>query len=108
MALPFSTADEWSKAGYAPTIRTSINPPENTMRIDWSLQSNLNDEEQRLIRLMRVARALVGALVIGGIAVIAVSSGPFNADSELARGGDPAASGVSDRNLMTLESGVRG
>lgn len=78
------------------------------MRIDRSLQCNLNEQEQRLVRLLRVARGMAGALVLVGLAVIAVSSGPLNPDSELARDDAPATSGGFDRNLMTLESGVPG
>ena len=77
------------------------------MRIDRSLQLNLNEQETRLLRLLRIARAMAGVLVLGGLAVIAVSTGPFNSDSELADRG-AAASGGFDRNLMTLESGVPG
>ena len=77
------------------------------MRIDRFLQSNLNEEEQRMVRLMRVARAVAGALLVGGFALIAISSGPFNAESEVAGGGAPASGGF-DRSTMTLESGIPG
>ena len=77
------------------------------MRVDWNERFNLNDEEQRLIRLLRLARAIAAALVIGGIAVVGVTSGPINSDPELARGSEPAPAGF-DHNLMTLESGVPG
>lgn len=78
------------------------------MRIDWNEQSSLSDDEQRLLRLIRVARVFAAALVIGGIGAVAVTGDPINADSELAGSSPPAASGAIDRSLMTLESGIAG
>ena len=46
------------------------------MRIDFSSQQYRGDDEQRLIRLMRAARAVVGTLVVAGLAVVAFKSPP--------------------------------
>lgn len=46
------------------------------MRIDFSSQHNHGDDEQRLIRLMRAARAVVGTLIVAGLAVVAFKSPP--------------------------------
>lgn len=46
------------------------------MRIDFSSQQNHGDDEQRLIRLMRAARAVVGTLIVAGLAVVAFKSPP--------------------------------
>jgi hypothetical protein len=45
------------------------------MRIDFSSQQ-YGDDEQRLIRLMRAARAVVGTLFVAGLAVVAFTSPP--------------------------------
>jgi hypothetical protein len=78
------------------------------MRIDWKRQYSLSDDEQQLLRLIRVARVFAAALVIGGIGAVAVTSDPLNAAPELARSGPPAASSGLDHSLMTLESGITG
>lgn len=51
------------------------------MRIDFSSQQYRGDDEQRLIRLMRAARAVVGTLFVAGLAVVAFKSPPPAAES---------------------------
>jgi hypothetical protein len=46
------------------------------MRIDFSSQQYRGDDEQRLIRLMRAARAVVGTVLVAGLTVVAFKSPP--------------------------------
>jgi hypothetical protein len=46
------------------------------MRIDFSSQQYRGDDEQRLIRLMRATRAVVGTLFVAGLSVVAFKSPP--------------------------------
>lgn len=50
------------------------------MRIDFSKQQYRGDDEQRLIRLMRAARAVAGTLFVVGLTVVLFKSPPPAAD----------------------------
>ena len=50
------------------------------MRIDFSSPQYRGDDEQRLIRHMRAARAVVGTLVVAGLTVGAFKSPPPGAE----------------------------
>ena len=80
------------------------------MRIDWSRIEYTGAEEQRLIQWMRGARAVAASLVIGGITLMAATSGPVDTERELATAhSNPVvhAKGGADAGLMALETGVR-
>jgi len=53
------------------------------MRIDFSRQQYLSDDEQRLVRLMRAARAVAGTLVVAGLFVIGANGPPADTSQAL-------------------------
>lgn len=76
------------------------------MRIDFERSSRLDEDERKLLDVLRRARAVAGAAVIGGIALIAVTAGPDGVDRELASVPATAApAGPVDGSLMALERG---
>lgn len=77
------------------------------MRIDWSQYAYQTDEDRQFIRLMRVARAWAAVVIIGGIAVVGVTGGPYEAETEVARA-NAAAPATAEGGLMALETGVPG
>lgn len=81
------------------------------MRIDFSRDPFNRPDEQSLIRFMRGARAVAAAAVIGGIALVAVTSGPAHPEGEGAGAGERAAAdavGRADPGLLGLEAAPRG
>ena len=74
------------------------------MRVDFSSQQSKADEVQQYLRLARIARGAMGAVIVAGIGFMAVASLPQN---NLERGLQDASVNEMQLYAVPAEEGMR-